>query len=183
MHAGNIIKLCCGTYIDSVKQFRFPLLLSLSCTLCRVYMSSNEESFSSITMLQYAACFCQYQFQYLSAASASPTACNAALMWTQLKDKHNGPIFSLNSSSSSSLHALFPKRNATLICPFSLVPLGHWLCNRLHTDGSAKIRVPFNLWKCYYSVCMASDSLAYTLPQKNCNFKKVVFLLEKSVFW
>ncbi len=53
---------------------------------------------------------------------------------------------------------LFSKRNTTLICPVSLVPLDHW-----------------PKW------CITPDSLVYTLLQKKGNFKKVGFLFEKSV--
>ena len=62
---------------------------------------------------------------------------------------------------------LFSKRNATVICPFSLVPLGHLPWPRV-----------LMIWLKW---CITPDSLAYTLPLKKGSLEKVALLLEKSV--
>ena len=70
-------------------------------------------------------------------------------------------------------HTPFSKRNAPLICPFLLVPLGHWPWHRVFMIKLS----PWALSKWH----ITPVSLAYTLLQKKGIFKNVVFLLEKSV--
>ena len=62
--------------------------------------------------------------------------------------------------SEGSVYTLFSKRNASLICPFPLVPL-------VIDPDIGSIMIP--------------GPVAYKLPQKKCNFQKLAFLLEKSV--
>ena len=74
----------------------------------------------------------------------------------------------------------FSKRNATLICLFSLLTLGHWPWHRVFMNllnGVFGKLLPWAMSKW----CISPDSLIYTLLQKKGNFNKVAFLLEKSV--
>ena len=68
----------------------------------------------------------------------------------------------------------FSKRNATLICPFFLAPLGHWPWRRVFMVFLAS---------CHHEHCQNGvyTLLAYTLLQQKGIFKNVAFLLEKSV--
>ncbi len=66
------------------------------------------------------------------------------------------------------LCTLFSKRNASLICPFFLVPLGHWPWHRVSKNLSNGLG-------------MIPGPMAYNILQKKCTFQKLVFLLEKSV--
>ncbi len=75
-------------------------------------------------------------------------------------------------------YAPFSKRDATLICPFFLVPLGYWPWHRVFM-----ILLKWS-WEWPWALskwCITLVSLAYTLHQKKCIFENVAFLLEKHV--
>ncbi len=84
-----------------------------------------------------------------------------------------------NSQQHLCPHTLFPKGNATLISRFFLVTLdqGQWP-QVMWTKGNGVFEEPGAMYKWN----LTQSSLAYTPPQKKGNFRKVAFLLGKSVY-
>ena len=120
-------------------------------------------------------------------------------LWKQVLPTQN-KIACYTSGIRKCKVTFFSKRNATLICPFSLVLLGqrpwHRCCGKSRCcvrQHNLLFNVPFNgvfgklLSWALSKWCITPDSLVYTLLQKKGNLKNVAFLLEKSVsiacFW
>ncbi len=90
-------------------------------------------------------------------------------IYHKLKLDHAVRCWSYLISSKLDQHTLFPKRNTTLISRFFMVTLDHDQWPRVMcTKGMYK-------WN------LDQSSLTYTPPQKKGNFRKVAFLLGKSV--